>query len=338
MRIDEVGGEFGWIARMQAAHAGASGKGLAVPIGDDAAVLDVPQGQQVVVTTDMLVERIHFRRDWSDAYSIGWKTAAVNLSDLAAMGAKPTFAFLSIAVTVRETVEVLDRLYDGFADCLHRYGAKLAGGDTNASKEDLVLSATLLGTVAHGQALTRTGARTGDLLLVTGTLGNSAMGLALLSQYELSRAEKVSKELISIHRRPQPRIVAAQAAAATGKVHAAMDISDGLAGDLKKLCAASGVGARLETSRLPISDDMRQAAVALGKDPVAVALEGGEDYELLLAVSPSDLDIVVRAIEGAGTSACVVGEVLKSGLRVIAPNGQDEWPTTADGWDHFGNE
>lgn len=338
MRIDEVGGEFGWIARMQAAHAGVSGKGLAVPIGDDAAVLDVPQGQQVVVTTDMLVERIHFRRDWSDAYSIGWKTAAVNLSDLAAMGAKPTYAFLSLAFTTNETVENLDRLYDGFADCLHRYGAKLAGGDTNASKEDLVLSATLLGTVAHGQALTRSGARLGDLLLVTGTLGNSAMGLALLSQHDVVRAEKISKEMVSIHRRPQPRIIAAQAAAATGKVRAAMDISDGLAGDLKKLCAASGVGARVETSRLPISDEMRHAAIKMGKDPVTVALEGGEDYELLLVVSPADLDTVTSAIEGAGTAVCVVGEVLKNGMRVIAPNGQDELPNATSGWDHFGNE
>ncbi len=335
MRLSDIGGEFGWIERMRQAHGGASGLGLTLAIGDDAAVLEQEAGRQLVVTTDMLVEGVHFRRDWSDPYSVGWKSAAVNLSDIAAMGAEPTFAFISIAFPAEETVEFLDRLYDGFVDCLNRYGARLAGGDTNTSPDRLVLSVTQMGTVRTGQALTRGGARVGDALLVTGTLGDSAGGLALLSKHGLARAEKMSLELVQAHRRPQPRIVAAREAARTGKVHAAMDLSDGLAGDLQKLCAASHVGARLETAGLPLSEALCQCAAVLGLNAVDLALDGGEDYELLLAVAPADVEAVRAAMTSTGMPVSQVGEIVKSGLCIVAPNGQDELPTERRGWDHF---
>jgi thiamine-monophosphate kinase len=334
MRIHEIGGELGFIDRVRGMHAGAEGDGLIVGLGDDAAVIAVKPGEQVVVTTDMLVERVHFRREWSDPYSIGWKAAAANLSDLAGMGAVPTFTFISIACTSRETVENLDRLYDGFVDCLNRYGSRLAGGDTNATPENMVISVTQMGTVRAGKALTRAGARVGDILLVTGTLGDSAAGLALLSEYGLARADKVNKDLITIHRRPQPRIVAANAAAATGKVRAAMDITDGIAGDLKKLCAVSNVGARLDSHLLPISEAVRATAELLQKDPVEMALIGGEDYELLLAVAPGDVDDIIAAISGVGASVTAVGEVTKSGFRIVDESGAEREVEGA-GWDHF---
>lgn len=335
MQITEAGGEGGWIERVRAAHAGAAGGGLAVPIGDDSAVLDVPAGRQVVVTTDMLVEDVHFRRDWSDPYSIGWKAAAVNLSDIAAMGAEPTFAFVSLAFVREETVEALERLYDGLADCLNRYGARLAGGDTNASPHGLTLSVTQVGLVASGQAWTRTGARVGDSILVTGTLGNSHGGLALLLRDGLARAEKAHPALVGAHRRPQPRIVAARALAEAGKVRAAMDISDGLAGDIAKLCAASGVGARIDTALLPISDDLRTAAEALGQDATQMALLGGEDLELLLVVPPESAVQVRAMVEDTGIACTQVGEIVKSGLRFVGADGQDALPTGTHGWDHF---
>ena len=208
---------------------------------------------------------MHFRRDWSDPYSIGWKAAAVNLSDIAAMGAEPTFAFLSLGLAEQDTVESLDRLYDGFSDCLHRYGARLAGGDTNCSPHGLVLCVTQMGTVASGQALTRAGARIGDALLVTGTLGDAAGGLRLLTEQGPGRAEKTSRDLVGAHRRPHPRVPAARAAAATGKVHAAMDLSDGLAGDLPKLAAASGVGVCVEMAKLPVSAALRAGGRDTGR-------------------------------------------------------------------------
>ncbi len=335
MQINEAGGELGWIERVRAAHAGAAGNGLALPIGDDAAVLDIPAGRQVVVTTDMLVEEVHFRRDWSDPYSIGWKAAAVNLSDIAAMGAEPTFAFVSLAFVRDEAVETLERLYNGFVDCLNRYGVRLAGGDTNASPQGLTINVTQLGTVATGQAWTRAGARVGDSILVTGALGDSYGGLSLLLQDGLARAEKSFPQLVGAHRRPQPRVVAARALAALGKVRAAMDISDGLAGDLAKLCAASGVGARIDAALVPVSDDLKAAANTLGREAMQMALIGGEDLELLLVVSPADADAVRAAVEDTGIACTLVGEIVKSGVRFVGADGQDALPPGGQGWDHF---
>jgi thiamine-monophosphate kinase len=335
MRISEIGGEHGLIERIRRNFSVAAGDSLTLGVGDDAALVDLSADSELVVTTDMLVESIHFRHDWSDPYSIGWKAAAVNLSDIAAMGAEPTYAFLSIAFTAEETLERLDRLFDGFVDCLTRYGSRLAGGDTNSAPEHMVISITQIGTVPRGQALRRDTARPGDILLVTGSLGGSAAGLALLEEYGVQKADKIDKDLITLHRRPQPRIVAARAAAGTGKVRAAMDLSDGLLGDAKKLSIASGTGLRIDTASLPITDSVRAAAELLGKDPVLFALTGGEDYELLMAVDPASVDEVTAAVNDAGVALTPVGEVQKSGIRVVALNGVDDLDIADSGWDHF---
>lgn len=335
MKISEIGGEFGFIDRIRETYAGLPDASLMLSIGDDAALLNVPSDSKIVVTTDMLLEGVHFRREWSDPYSIGWKAAAVNLSDIAAMGAEPTVAFISLAMSAEETVENLDRLYDGFSDCLNRYGARLAGGDTNASPNGLILGVTQIGKVAANEALARSGARIGDSLLVTGTLGNSAAGLAMLERQGYPKGEKLAPMVVAAHRRPQPRIFAGRAAAMTRKVRAAMDISDGLLGDVRKLCAASDVGVRIDAANLPISDDLRQAARLLGKDPIDFALEGGEDFELLLSVAPADVNDVVAAIAETGIATVVVGEILKAGLRVMAPDGSSEIDVESRGWDHF---
>lgn len=337
MRISEIGGETGLIERLRATYAGAAGSGLALAIGDDAAVLDVPTGLQAVVTTDLLIEGVHFRRDWSDAYSIGWKAAAVNLSDLAAMGTDPTFTFVSLALPPDETVESVERLYDGLCDCLGRYGAKLAGGDTNRTQSGLVLNITQLGTVPAGEALKRTGAKVGNTLLVTGTLGNSAAGLWLLARYGPSKAEKLCRALVQSHRRPQPRVVAGRALRETGLVHCCMDLSDGLAADLPKLCAASGVGALVDVSHLPISNDLAATEAELDRPAWELALSGGEDYELLLAVAPADVEAACAAVAATGTTLTPIGEITRTGLRFTGPDGADLPPATG-GWDHFSSD
>ena len=225
---------------------------------------------------------------------------------------------------------------DGFSDCLNRYGARLAGGDTSVSPTALVVSVTALGTVETGRAMTRVGARVGDTLLVTGTLGDAAVGLRLLETLGTAKAERTHRDLVNAHRRPPPRVPTGRAVAATGLVRAAMDISDGLAGDLKKLCAASGVGARLNLGRLPLSDALRDAVVELGLDPVTVALTGGEDYELLLSVAPADVEAVQAAAAGVGVVATAIGEVARSGLRAITSDGAEaDLADYGDGWDHF---
>jgi len=334
MRLSEIGGEFGWIDRVRSAQAGASGGGLAVSIGDDAAVLDVPAGRQVVVTTDLLLEGIHFRRDWSGFDDIGWKAAAVNLSDVAAMGAEPTFAFVSLAFGPDERVEDLDALYQGLSDCLARYGARLAGGDTNRTTGGLVLNIAQLGTVPAGRAWTRAGGRAGDILLVTGIGGDSAGGLALLTRFGVDEAARLSPHLVAAHRRPSPRLEAAWALQEAGVVRAAMDISDGLAGDLPKLCAASGCGARVSLAALPVSDALRDAQRLLGQSAAEVALAGGEDFELLLAVAPADVDAARAAVASAGTTLTAIGELIPEGLLLIGQDGEAR-PFPSRGWDHF---
>ena len=334
MRLSDIGGEFGFIDHIRATFAGAKSDGLVVPIGDDAAVLDVPAGRQVVVTTDALIEGVHFRRDWSDPYSIGWKAAAVNLSDVAAMGADPTFTFVSLVLPADESVEWLERLYDGLCDCLNRYGSRLAGGDTNAGGANAVISITQMGTVLRGKALTRAGAKVGDVLLVSGTLGDAAAGLALLTQCGIVSAEKISHAAVQAHRRPQPRVVAGRAARETGLVHAAMDVSDGLAGDVPKLCAAGGVGARINTAALPLSEAVKAAAKELDLDPLDLALDGGEDFGLLLAVAPGNVEAVQAAVAATGTTLTAIGEVVRAGFHIIGVDGA-ELPTRPRGWDHF---
>ena len=343
MQISEIGGETGLIERLRETYAGAAGNDLALAAGDDAAVLDVPPGRQIVVTTDLLIEGVHFRRDWSDAYSIGWKAAAVNLSDMAAMGADPTFTFVSLALPPDETVEGVERLYDGLCDCLNRYGARLAGGDTNRTPGGLTVNVTQMGTVPAGQALKRSGAKIGDILLVTGTLGNSAAGLALLEKYGAVKADKLYRDLVDSHRRPHPRVVAARAARETGKIHACMDLSDGLTSDLPKLCAA-GIGAKIDVSRLPLSSDLSAMAAdlsrpvlaefALNRSALDFALRGGEDFELLLSAAPADVEIVCAAVAATGTALTRIGEITRTGLHYVGSDGVD-LPEANSGWDHF---
>jgi len=334
MRLSDIGGEFGFIDHIRATFAGAKSDGLIVPIGDDAAVLDIPQDRQIVITTDALIEGVHFRRDWSDPYSIGWKAAAVNLSDVAAMGADPNFTFVSLALPAEETVEWLERLYDGLCDCLNRYGSRLAGGDTNAGGAGAVISVTQMGTVPRGKALTRAGAKIGDVLLVSGTLGDAAAGLALLTQCGVVSAEKISHGAVQAHRRPQPRIVAGRAARETGLVHAAMDVSDGLAGDVPKLCAAAGLGAKINAVALPLSEPVQAAAKELDQAVLDLALDGGEDFGLLLAVAPGNVEAVRAAVAATGTVLTPIGEVVRAGFHLLDADGV-ELPTRPRGWDHF---
>jgi len=334
MRLSDIGGEFGFIDHIRATFAGAKSDGLIVPIGDDAAVLDIPQDRQIVITTDALIEGVHFRRDWSDPYSIGWKAAAVNLSDVAAMGADPNFTFVSLALPAEETVEWLERLYDGLCDCLNRYGSRLAGGDTNAGGAGAVISVTQMGTVPRGKALTRAGAKIGDVLLVSGTLGDAAAGLALLTQCGVVSAEKISHGAVQAHRRPQPRIVAGRAARETGLVHAAMDVSDGLAGDVPKLCAAAGLGAKINAVALPLSEAVQAAAKELDQAVLDLALDGGEDFGLLLAVAPGNVEAVRAAVAATGTVLTPIGEVVRAGFHLLDADGV-ELPTRPRGWDHF---
>jgi len=313
-----------------------SGPGLVVGVGDDAAVVDLgsASGAFTIVTTDMLIEGTHFRLDLTTPYELGWKSVAVNISDIAAMGGIPTWTFAALGLRPDTEVGFVDALYRGMTECAGRFGSRLIGGDTSAAEANSAISICQMGQVEPGNLALRSGARVGDHILVTGWLGNSRGGLELLLKYGLEEAARLSGWLVSLHLMPMPRVHEARAAVGTGAVHAMMDISDGLGADLPKLCKAGGVGAVVYTDKLPVSADLRGAADLLGADATDLAAGGGEDFELLMAAGPEDVDGVIEAVEGhAGTRVTDIGEIAEGPVEIVYPDGARK--PLKGGWEHF---
>jgi thiamine-monophosphate kinase len=294
-------GEFELIGRFTRSFT--NGEGVRVGIGDDAAVLRPPAGEDLVATVDAVVEGIHFTGRFSPG-EIGWKALAVNLSDLAAMGARPLWALVALATPRAANAARLGGIGRGIAACARRHGVAVVGGNVTAARE-LSVTVTVVGSVRRGRALLRGGGRPGDLLVVSGTLGDAALGVRAGAPAALRDRQ----------RRPRPRL--ALGAAAAGIARAAIDLSDGLLQDLGHLCEASGVGARVEADRLPLSGAYRRA-VRGRRDPLAGALSGGEDYELLLAVPPARLGALRAAARRVRTPVTVVGVLEpRPGVRVV---------------------
>lgn len=266
-------------------------------IGDDAAAIPLPDGNLLLITTDLLMEDVHFRLSWGDLPSLGWKALAQNLSDIAAMGGTPTHAVIAVALPPRFLPEQVTAIYRGISELALATGTDIIGGDTNRSVGPLILAPTVLGQVTPDELLTRHGATPGDALFVTGSLGRAAAGLRVLE------AGRVIPEALSAavqaQLRPQPRLQAGRTLATSGRVTALMDLSDGVATDLHRLCASSAVGARLERARLPIDPVVFTTCNWLAEtgssvDPLQLALAGGEDFELLFTAAP-DAEAVLRA-------------------------------------------
>lgn len=273
-------GEFGFIAGIREMFPSPDG---VLGIGDDCAVIPQNQGYDTLVSTDMLVEGSHFLLDDISSYQLGWKSAASNFSDIAAMGGEAVGSFLSIALPHDLPQGWTDGFLEGYRDISSRYGFPLLGGDTT-SGEKLCISITVLGRMPGGKCIKRSGARVGDLVCVTGTLGDSAAGLdAILKRLE--RTEDV-RYLIERHYLPHPRLDEGRSLALTPGVHAMMDISDGIASDLRHIMEESGTGAEVDLRSLPVSDKMLDYCGRWGIDPYEFAAGGGEDYELLFTISP----------------------------------------------------
>jgi thiamine-monophosphate kinase len=287
-------GEFGLIERIRARFPAPQ---RAVGIGDDCAVLPQRDGQESLVSTDMLIEGTHFLRDDITPYQLGWKSAAVNLSDIAAMGGNPTGTLLSLALPADLTVEWIDAFLDGYAAV--SAGVPLLGGDTTASPDRICINVTVLGESPSGRGRLRSNAMEGDLICVTGPLGDSAAGLkAILEGVE---RDADVQALIDRHYLPLPRVAEGLRLAATPGVHAMMDISDGIGSDLKHILEASGplqgkpsghhpesplLGATIDVPSLPLSPELQRVCARLGWDAAALAIGGGEDYELLFTCTP----------------------------------------------------
>jgi thiamine-monophosphate kinase len=340
-RVRDVG-EFGLI-ELLAASLPAEVRAtvdLQLGIGDDAAVWQPTPGAQIVVTTDSLVESVHFRRDWTDWESLGHKTLAVNVSDLAAMGAIPKLAVISLGLDGGERIDDLQALYRGLGALARRLEMTIAGGDIVRSPRGLILHMTAIGESRGQRVLTRSGANAGDLIGVTGTLGASAAGLALLGldRDDPRRRAATANQLIEAHLRPEPRVALGEALLRLGAT-SAMDLSDGLLGDLPKILAASGVAARLDEETIPVAAAVR----ALFPDVwVDLALRGGEDYELLFTAPRRNWDAIDHAAREAGGTATTIGEVIarESGSPTIELESRDGTRRTVSvgAYDHFDDE
>jgi thiamine-monophosphate kinase len=259
-----------------------------VGVGDDAAVLRPTPGRRLVVTTDVLVEGRHFTAALSDPADWGWKAVAVNVSDLAAMGAVARWLVLALTVPDAAEVATLEQVYAGIDEACRAFGVALAGGDTSGGPA-LSLAVTALGEA--DRVVTRSGARPGDRLVVTGPLGAAAAGLALLQRGDRPARELLGRfpGLAAAHRRPTPDLAMGPRLASAGAT-AMVDVSDGLAGDALHLAEASGVGVELRDAALPLAPGVAEAAALLGRDPVAFALGGGEDF-VLAAALPRTADL-----------------------------------------------
>jgi thiamine-monophosphate kinase len=271
---------------------GKTGPHVVRGIGDDAAVVTPLKGHETVLTTDLLAEGVHFNLKTATFEDIGYKAAAANLSDIAAMGAQPDYLLVSLAIPPSQNASEIQRLYRGLMSACRPCGVELIGGDTSASRHGLFLNIVLIGSVPVGRALTRDGAQVGDLLYTTGTIGDSLAGLQLLSARQgtkgsvLGSVNRSAQGLIRRHLRPTPRLGIGQALSRQRLATSAIDLSDGLSGDIRHICEQSHVGVEINIDALPISSALRDYAGMNHVDPIDMALQGGEDYELLFTAAP----------------------------------------------------
>ena len=274
-------GEFGLIAQIRERFRTPDG---VTGIGDDCAVLPQQSGRNTLVSTDMLIEGTHFLRRDISPYDLGWKSAAVNISDIAAMGGHPTATFLSLALPATTTTEWTEEFLRGYAELSERFGVPLLGGDTTASPDRICINVAVLGECPYGRARLRSGALKGDVICVTGSLGDSAGGLkAILAG--VKRDPDVQR-LIEKHYRPVPRVPEGEELRLNLGVNAMMDISDGLGSDLQHILDASGMHAEVDVTALPLSLALKRVCTSQGWDPIELAVSGGEDYELLFTCTP----------------------------------------------------
>jgi len=297
--------------------AGRGGQQLVRGIGDDCAILDIPRGQQLLVTTDFTLEDIHFRRAWHPADSVGHRCLARGLSDIAAMGGIPHAAFLSLALPHDLPQRWVDAFIAGFLKLARRYSVTLAGGDTAQSPTGILADVIVVGAVPTGKAILRSRARTGDIIYVSGTLGASVATLQ-----ELRGGNKLRPSAHPRHFYPDPRIAIGRYLREKKLASAMIDTSDGLSTDLRHICEESCVGAVIDAAALPAMP---------GEDGLQYALHGGEDYELLFTAPPNQR--IPTKI--AGTTITRIGEITRGRqIKLRAPDGKSQ-PLPSGGWQHF---
>jgi thiamine-monophosphate kinase len=334
--------EFDFIRKIreQADQHGAS-SGLVRGIGDDAAVLKSFAGTDVIVSTDLLVEGIDFRRHTTRPNQLGHKALAVSLSDIAAMGARPRWALLSIGVPndVWDSW-FIDSFYEGLFQLADRFGVKLIGGDISRTPERIVINSTAIGECLPGREVFREGARPGDQIYVTGFLGDAAAGLRLIERGARLHDDNAAltesnaiEHLLLRQLQPEPRVGWGLLIGDRHLATAMIDISDGLSSDLNHLCDESKVGALVDAHRLPIDQVVTEICGRRALDPLMLALHGGEDFELLFTVKPENVSKLPKRVDGV--SITHIGEIKEASQGVLISEGSRTWNLEPGGWEHF---
>ena len=342
MKLEQIG-EFGLIARINK-KVGRRNRRVVAGIGDDAAAVWASPDEILLLTTDILVEGVHFDRRIQSFWQIGWRAAVANVSDIAAMGGLPRHALVSICLPETVSVEQVDELYEGMQAAADEYHFGIVGGDTVSSPRDLVVCPCLFGEVEESSLVLRGGAEAGDLICTTGELGGSQAGLAML-QRVVSPArdgpaplpENEWSAVRERHLQPRPRLREARLLAQGGVAHAMIDVSDGLAGDVRHIAEESGVGAEIFEEKIPIGSQTRRGAQYLGASGLDFALNGGEDFELLFTISPDDFPGAAKRIRReTGTDISAIGKVLpvREGIVLVSPEGK-RTPLLTEGYQHF---
>lgn len=314
-------------------------KEVRVGVGDDVAVLEWDSRTYQLATCDIQVEGVHFLRESITPYQLGRRAAAINLSDIAAKGGAPQHCLVSLALPPELEVSWIESLYDGLREEIGGYGADIVGGNVSKTEGPVVIDLFLLGEVSRDEVLLRSGACPGDVVLVTGWLGEAAAGLALVHQPDLPVAKEEGEQLLGAYLTPTPRVWEGRAVAGSRRATAMIDLSDGLSSDIGHICDRSGVGVRLWVDRLPISGPTGRVAELIGGVDWALAVQGGEDYELCFTVPQRAAEELAAEVEEAtGSVVTCVGEVLpeEAGRWIQLPDG-GEVLLKRGGWDHFGS-
>src|SRR5882672_6202231 len=306
-----------------------AGRAVSLGIGDDAALLRPRAGYETVLTCDWFLEGTHFRRDKHPPDAVGWKCLARALSDVAAMGGVPRCFLLSLAIPGSQTGRWLDAFLGGLRRASRKFDCTLAGGDTTR-RQEILISVTAVGEIRKARAVLRSGARAGDIIYVTGRLGEAELGLRILRN---SRSPvRSGSPFLKKHLYPVPRLAVGQWLAAKRLATSMMDLSDGLSTDLPRLCVASGVGAEVESEKLPVVQ-RSSAGRGPGVDPLQLALHGGDDYELLFTVRPSQVNMLPKTFRGAPLTA--IGRITEQrGLVLLKQEGRER-QLHPGGWDPF---
>jgi thiamine-monophosphate kinase len=330
-------GEFGFIKRISRGCL-IRPQNIIKAIGDDAAAFIPTPHEVILVTTDLLVEGIHFFRNATSGFNLGYKALSVNLSDIAAMGGIARDAFISIGVPDNCSLDFLEDLYNGMKRLTAEFGLNLLGGDTTRSKTDLIINISVLGAAFEKEILFRNTAQPGDIICSTGFLGDSRAGLHLIT-HNIKADSNELKTLRDAHIIPKPHLREGRFLARQGGVHAMIDVSDGLSSDIGHIAEESNVGIRLYSEKIPVSNNLEKFCARFDFDSVEYALAGGEDYTLLCTISPERVDhISANYLRRFRNPLYQIGEITDSGkMELFLPNGQIR-SFTPSGWDHFKTE